>query len=91
MGKQTDINKGIEKRLKVYNLTKQLILNSDTPIKSKMAIYKTYFKPVLTYASDTLTYSKKELNRIQATEMKFLRGIVHEKEEIMTKSEINWT
>ena len=28
---------------KVENLTKQLIWNGDIPIKSKMAMYKTYF------------------------------------------------
>ena len=43
----------------------------------KMAKYKIYFKPSLTYASETWTYSKKELSRIQATEMKFLHGMVH--------------
>ena len=40
-------------------------------------MYKTYFKPVLTHASETWTHTKKELIRIEATEMKFLRGMVH--------------
>ena len=36
-----------------------------------------YFKSVLTYASETWTYTKKELSKIQTTEIKFLSGIVH--------------
>ena len=59
------------------------------PSKVKRQFIKKYFKQVLTYKSEIWTYTRKELNRIQATEMKFLRGMVHKTDEIgyvMTKS-----
>jgi len=35
-----------------------LILNKDASIKYKNVIYKTYFKPILTYAADMNFYQK---------------------------------
>ena len=67
----------VKEQRKLYNLTKQLIQNTDVPIKSKMARYKTYFKPVSTYVSEIWTRAKKKLSRTQVTERKFLCGMLH--------------
>ena len=40
----------------------------------KKHMYKSYFKPVLTYASETWTWTKRNMSRIQVIEMKFLQG-----------------
>lgn len=37
---------------------------------------KLYFKPILTYASETWTMTKKDQSRIQAIDMKFLRSTI---------------
>lgn len=42
-------------------------------------MYKSYFIPVLTYAAETWTYTKREISSLQATEMKFLRGTLRKK------------
>uniref|UniRef100_A0A8D8UV89 Endonuclease-reverse transcriptase n=1 Tax=Cacopsylla melanoneura TaxID=428564 RepID=A0A8D8UV89_9HEMI len=37
--------------------------------------YSTFYIPILTYGSETWTMRKKDINRMQAAEMKFLRSI----------------
>ena len=44
-------------------------------------MYKNYFKPVLIYGAETWTIIKKDLSRIQETEMKFLRHMLGKPEE----------
>ena len=39
-------------------------------------MYKTYFKPILTYASETWTCTKRDLSRIKIIEMKFLQSVI---------------
>ena len=46
------------------------------PVDCKKTMHKSYFKPTLTYASETWTMIKKDKSRIQAAEMRFLRSIV---------------
>ena len=59
-------------------MLKHLIWNKNVSAKSKMAMNKTYFKPVLTFAPEIWTYvhTKRELSRLQALEIKILWGIV---------------
>ena len=44
-------------------------------VQSKIIIYKTLIRPVLTYASETWTLNKQDINRLNIFERKILRGI----------------
>ena len=46
-----------------------------------------YFKPTLTYASETWTLIKKDKSRIQAAEMRFLRSIVQKTRQDKIRNE----
>ena len=39
-------------------------------------MYKVYFSPIVTYAADTWTMTKRDESRLQAAEMKFLRSML---------------
>ena len=53
---------------------RSLVWNKDVPQKSKEVLYRSYYIPILTYASETWTMKKRDISRIQAGEMKFLRS-----------------
>ena len=40
-----------------------------------------YFQPILTYGSETWAWTKKAMSRLQAAEMRFLRGMEKSQEE----------
>jgi hypothetical protein len=45
-------------------------------VKGLTDIYGVYFKKISLYGAESWTCTKKEENKIQAMEMKFLRGIL---------------
>ena len=51
-----------------------LVWSRDVPQKSKQVLYRTYYVPILTYASETWVMKKRQVSRIQACEMKFQRS-----------------
>jgi hypothetical protein len=53
-----------------------MIRNRDINNKCKFDVYKVYFKKILLYEAESMTCTKKEESKIQAMEMKFLRGIL---------------
>ena len=55
---------------------RSLVWNKDVPQKSKRIIYRSYYVPILTYASETWTMKKRDESKIQASEMKFLRSTI---------------
>ena len=55
---------------------RSLVWSKDVPQKSKKIIYRNYYVPILTYASETWTMKKRDESRMQASEMKFLRSTI---------------
>ena len=53
-----------------------LVWNQEVPEKCKKVLFSMYYTPILTYAAGTWTTTKRDESRIQAAEMKFLRGII---------------
>ena len=55
---------------------RSLIWSKDVPQNTKKVIYRTYYAPILTYASETWVMKGRERSKIQASEMKFLRSSI---------------
>jgi hypothetical protein len=73
---ENEINERIRKASNFHHLVKGLIRNRDINNKSKIVIYKVYFKKILLHAAESWTCTKREESKIQAMEMKFLREIM---------------
>ena len=71
-----EISERIENCSKFYYCVSDIIRNWKIPVKAKIMIYKSYYLPILTYGSECWTWTKKDLSRLQATEMRFLRGVL---------------
>jgi hypothetical protein len=61
---------------KCYHVAKSLLWNKDTDTKCKIKVFNMYFKKILLCVAETWTCTKREESKLQAAEMKFLRGIV---------------
>jgi hypothetical protein len=74
-GKQdTEINQRISAATKLYHsLGKTFIGKKEISRKTKMTVYQTIFRPVLTFGSESWVITKRQKNRIQTIEMKYHR------------------
>lgn len=71
-----ELNDRIEKTSKLYHaMNNNFIRKREIAEKTKMMVYKTVIRPVLTYGCETWTTTLREKSRLQAMEMKILRGI----------------
>jgi hypothetical protein len=70
---QNEINERIRRASQFYYLIKSISQNKD---KCKTTIYKVYFKKLLLYGVETMTCTKRQESKIQATEIKFLMAIM---------------
>ena len=66
-------SKRIQQGNAFYQSVRNLVWKKEVPMKCKEGMYKMYYCPILTYAAETWTLTKRQENRIQASEMKFLR------------------
>ena len=72
---EIDLNERINKSNNLfYALNKTFIRKKEIKQETKIKIYKTIYRPVLTYGCETWVLSGKTRRRIEAVEMKFLRG-----------------
>jgi PP-loop superfamily ATP-utilizing enzyme len=73
---QNEINERIRKASNFHHLVKGLIRNRDINNKCKIDIYKVYYKKICYKGDESWTCTKKVESKIQAMEMKCLRGIL---------------
>lgn len=76
-GKQeANINERIDKSNKLYfTINKTFINKKEINQKTKLKIYKTIFRPILTYASESWVLDTRTKSRLEAVEMKYLRRV----------------
>ena len=73
---EAELNDRIENAMKVYHaLNRTLIRKKEVSTGTKMTVYKTIFRPILIYGSESWVLTQQQRNKIQAVEMKFLRGV----------------
>jgi hypothetical protein len=59
-----------------YQLANTVAGNKELKEATKMRIYKTVFIPTLLYGTESVTVSDKHKNRMQTSEMKYLRKVI---------------
>lgn len=72
-----EINDRIENVLKVFfSLNNTFIRKKEVSICTKMMVYKSIFRPILIYGSESWVLAKRTSNKLQAIEMKYLRAVI---------------
>lgn len=73
---ETDINKRIEKTLRLYYaMNKKFINKKEVSRKTKMNVFKTIYRPILTFGCESWILNQNQRSKLQAVEMKFLRKV----------------
>lgn len=71
---EAEINNRIEKTLKLYyTMNKKFINKPEISRKTKINIFKTIYRPILTFGCESWVLNKQQKSKIQAVEMKYLR------------------
>lgn len=73
---ENEINKRIQAANRsYYTMNKAILNNKQVSKRTKMTLYKTIYRPSLTYGSETWVMNQRAKSKIQATEMRFLRRV----------------
>ena len=60
----------------VRQLKRSVVLKRELGVKAKLAIFKSVFRPTLTYGHEPWVMTERSRSRVQAAEMSFLRAVV---------------
>ena len=72
-----EINERISQATRLYHTLKETFISKkEISIKTKMTVYKTIFRPILTFGSESWILNNTMKSRIQATNMKYLRRVL---------------
>lgn len=73
---ERDIIERADRAIKTYHMLKTgFIRKKEISRRTKMTVYQTVFRPILTYGSETWVLDRKLKSKIQAIEMKYLRTV----------------
>lgn len=73
---ETDIEERIDKTVKTYHAIRASFIKKKEISKgTKMTIFKTIFRPILTFGSESWVLNRRLESKLQAVEMKFLRSV----------------
>ncbi|XP_045474946.1 uncharacterized protein LOC123680873 [Harmonia axyridis] len=73
---EREINERIEKAGRLYHaINKKFLRRTEVEEKTKMTVFKSIFRPVLSYGCETWNTTKRMRSKLQAVEIKFLRGM----------------
>lgn len=71
-----EINDRIEKTMKLYHImNKTFIGKQEISKETKINVFKSIFRPILTFGCESWVLTQRMKNKLQAVEMKFLRRI----------------
>jgi hypothetical protein len=74
---EDDLNNRMENTGKLFQaLNRGFLNNKEISTKTKMTIYKTIYRPTVTYGAENWILNKRHQSRIQAAEMKYLRRTI---------------
>ncbi|CAH0555727.1 unnamed protein product [Brassicogethes aeneus] len=75
-GQESEINKRIGKAINLYYaINNKFIKKKEITKKTKLNVFKTVFRPILTFGCESWVLNKAQESKIGAIEMKFLRDI----------------
>lgn len=73
---ESEVNERIGNAARLYHsLSKPFISKKEINRKTKMVVYKTIFRPILTYGSESWVLTNSMKSKIQAIDMKYLRRV----------------
>lgn len=75
-GQSMEVNRRIEATNRMYYaLSKCLINKKEISRATKMKVYKTIYRPILTFGCESWVLSVQDISKIRAVEMKYLRRV----------------
>lgn len=73
---ETEINNRVEKAIKLYYTMSNKFLNTkEISQQTKLRVFKSIYRPILTFGCESWNLTKKQKSQIQAAEMKYLRRV----------------
>lgn len=88
---EEEINERLSSAAKIYHaLSKTFLAKREIANTTKTTVYKTIFRPILTFGGETWNLTNNIKSRVQAMEMKFLRRILGITRRNRVRNERNW-
>lgn len=73
---EAEINERLESTMKLYHaLNSKFIRRREISTGTKLTVYNTIFRPILTYGSESWILTRQQKSKLQAVEMKYLRAV----------------
>lgn len=73
---EADIEERLEKAVKTYHAMRNgFVKKKEVSTKTKTTTFKVIFRPIITFGCESWVLTRRLESRLQATEMKFLRGV----------------